>query len=239
MQEDDSDENTQRVRIVLALSLASAAAPAQAVPVTVQLSGTGVALVSCTDGAACDSAALPGVVSFTTTNGTLTVHLGGTASGPPALHPFDMDLAYNLTANAGAGPGAFTIAASVSGLSGTSPGWLALVDGNQTNGATTQFAAYVDAGDTLFGQATPLCGAGPTADTSVHLSCTAGAFGDPSFSLTEVVTVTTLAGITSLSGDALLTAVPEPASFSSSGRGSRGAGLYGAAGLRSSPSDHT
>ena len=146
-----------------------------------------------------------------------------------------MDLAYHLTANSGAGPGVFTIAASVSGLSGASPGWTALVDGNQTNGATTQFAAYVDAGDALFGQATPLCGAGPTGATSVHLSCTAGAFGDPSFSLTEVVTVTTLAGITSLSGDALLTAVPEPASFILLGTGLVGGWLVRRRATKRSP----
>jgi PEP-CTERM motif len=186
------------------------AAQAHALPVTMQFSGTGVATVSCTDGAACDTAALPGVVSFSTTNGILTIQLGGTGAATPALSPFDIDLSYSFIANSGAGAGTFMIAASVSSLSGSVPGWAAMIDGNQTNGATTRFQAFADAGDALFGTGTSLCSAGPTGAPSVHLSCAAGAFSDPSFSLTEVITIATQAGITSVSGDALLSAVPVP-----------------------------
>jgi hypothetical protein len=206
-----------RWAMLLAVGL-SLAMPGPASAIVVQLSGTGVATVSCADGAACDAAALPGVVTLATTNGTVTVQLGGFGSGAPALNPFDMDLTYSLTANAAAGAGTFEIAASANGLNGSILGWDALIDGNQTNGATTAFAAFADASNALFGEGTALCSAGPSGATSVHLSCSSGAFNDASFSLTEVVTINTQPGISVASGDALLTAresrdvpaVPEP-----------------------------
>lgn len=200
------------VTVLLALVL-GLAAQAHAIPLTVQLSGTGLVTVSCVDGAACDGSAVAGIVSFATANGALTVQLGGTGQGTPFLSAFNMDLSYNLGANAGAAT--YQVAVSVSDLSGSVPGWTVMLDGNQTNGATTGFQAFADAGNVLFGTGTALCSAGPTGTPSVHLGCTAGAFSDTSFSLTEVVTIVTQAGTTSVSGDALLTAavVPEPTSL--------------------------
>jgi hypothetical protein len=188
------------------------AAQAHALPITVRLSGGTLATVSCADGAACDGSAVPGIVSFTTANGPLTVQLGGTGQGTPFLSNLNMDLSYNLGANAGAAT--YKVEVSVSDLSGSAPGWTAMVDGNQTNGAMTSFQAFADAGNALFGMGTSLCSAGPTGTPSVHLSCTAGAFSDPSFSLTEVVTIATPAGLTTATGDALLlSTVPEPTSL--------------------------
>jgi hypothetical protein len=208
----------QGIAVIAALVL-GLATEGQALNLTVSLSD-GITTATCADGAACDGSALAGVVAFTSTLGTVNASVGGTGSGAPALAPFDLDLSYNLTATSGAPAKTYTVQISENGLNGSVAGWNGIVDGNQTNSATTAFAAFADASNTLFGTGTSLCSAGPTAATSVHLTCSSGPFGGSAFSLTERITIATQAGITSASGDAMLLArVPEPASLSLMGLG--------------------
>jgi len=181
----------------------------QADNLTVSLSD-GITTATCADGAGCDASALAGVVSFTSVLGTTTVSVGGTGSGTPALAPFNMDLAYNITANSGALARTYTIQVSENNLNGSVGGWNAGVGGTQDNGASTSFAAFADAGNVLFVAGTSLCSAGPTSASPFTLSCSSGAFSDPSFSLTERITIAANAGVTSASGDAQLTSVPGP-----------------------------
>jgi hypothetical protein len=208
----------QGLAVIAALVL-GLATEGQALNLTMSLSD-GITTATCADGAACDASALLGVVAFTSTLGTVTASVGGTGSGAPALGPSDLDLSYNITAISGAPAKTYTIQISENGLSGSVAGWNGIVDGNQTNSASTAFAAFADASNTLFGTGTSLCSAGPSAATSVHLTCSSGPFSGGAFSLTERITVVTQAGITSASGDAmLLTKVPEPASLSVMGLG--------------------
>jgi hypothetical protein len=206
----------QGIAVIAALVL-GLVTEGQAVNLTISLSD-GITTATCADGAACDTSALAGVVAFTSTLGTVNASVGGTGSGAPALALFDLDLNYNLTATSGAPAKTYTVQISENGLNGSVAGWNAIVDGNQTNGATTAFAAFADASNTLFGTGTSLCSAGPSAATSVHLMCSSGPFSDSSFSLTERITVVTQAGITAASGDALAR-IPEPASLSVMGLG--------------------
>jgi hypothetical protein len=194
-------------------------------PVTIEVSGTGIATTSCADGAACDSNPLAGVVQFTAANGALTVSAGGTASGAPQTTTNSVDLNYNISASAGAPAGTYTIAVSQSGLSATNTTWNATVGGAQNNSATTAFASFVDTNNALFVNSQGICSAGPTSANPVGLTCSGGPFSDSQFSLTALVTIATHAGSSNVSGDVLLTAVPEPTSLLLFGSAVAGLGM--------------
>jgi hypothetical protein len=192
----------------LTVVLLASTAAAKADNLTVALTG-GATTLTCADGGLCDTNPVPDIINFNTIFGGVSV--SGIGSGAPELAPFDLDLTYNVTAGAGNPASSFIITVSENNLNGSVPGWDAQVGGTQNNGASTAFAAFADAGNSLFNTSTSLCSAGPTTVSPVGLTCSSGPFSDTSFSLTERVTVLTQAGRTSATGDASLTAaVPGP-----------------------------
>src|SRR5262245_20770537 len=94
--------------------------------------------VTCQDGAACDAAGAPGVVSFTNSVGTITVASIG--SGAPALPALSLDLTWNVTEPAGSPASTYTIMVSQTDLpfnfplGGSGATFSGLAAGTQTNG---------------------------------------------------------------------------------------------------------
>lgn len=111
-------------------------------------------------------------------------------------------------------PGTLVITASVSGL--TAPigleQFLTQFSGNFSGAVTSvSLQSFVDDTNTLFGTGTPLDSLSSSNSPFSKSSLDAAATVNP-FALTEVLTVTT-SGAASLSLDASITAVPEPASL--------------------------
>jgi len=191
----------------------------------------GATFVSCADGAACDTNALPGVVTFTATFASVTVALSGTGSGPPAAIPYTLDITYNVTTLATAAAGTDIISVSLQDfapISGIS--WTGHVGGTNTNGSIATFQSFADAGNTLFGLTTSTCGPVTSGASPFALTCAGGVQNFlANFSQTEVITVVRPnGGITSATGDALQTpSVPEPGTLAL-----LGAALLSAAGFR-------
>ncbi|MPY72000.1 MAG: PEP-CTERM sorting domain-containing protein [Alphaproteobacteria bacterium] len=99
------------------------------------------------------------------------------------------------------------------------------IGGTTTSGGSVSFAAYIDAGNALFGTGTTLFSGGPLTDLAFSelLSGALDGLTDP-FSVTlEVVITHTGAGITT--GNAQLTLLPEPMTTALLGLGLLGAGL--------------
>ena len=170
--------------------------------------------MQCADGAACDTNPLAGVVTVTGLFGTATVAVTNTGTGTPLLAPLNLDLSYNLSANSSNPGGTFVVKVGETNLTATGVSFSGITNGNQGAGDTTAFSAFYDTGNTLFANTSSLCSVGPVSTTIVNLACTSGPVTATGFSLTEAVTLTTPAGSTNASGDALLTPMPDASGFS-------------------------
>jgi hypothetical protein len=140
-----------------------------------------------------------------------------------------MDLSYSLTVPIGSSTSGtiFTIGVSENDLSASNATFSALINGNQSTGMGTAFAAFASTSNTEFG-GTALCSAGPVGTPSVDLMCSSAAFTASNFALTEDVTIidSTQSGGLNASGDARLTTTPEPGTLVMFG-----SGLLGLAGI--------
>ena len=203
---------------VFALALMPATTLADNLTISFQ-QGVGPVL-TCADGAGCDTALLNGAVAFNTSG--LDFNLGGIGAGSPATPAGSLDLSYNLTDTSASAGGTYTLLLTENNVTGPlSPlNFSALDNGNQTANVTTAFTIYADSSNALFGTGTILCSAPVTSTTVVDLACT-GAFtnGNNPYSLTEKIVLTAPRGFASDSGNALLTPVPEPGTLSSLGFG--------------------
>ena len=200
------------VSVLLANVSAVYAAP------TLSFALDGGAAVYCVDGGACDTDATPGVVMMSSTFGgvyTVTVTTGVTK---PALPGTSMDL-NNVTITTMA-PGSHTLQIMFSDTNFTIPGGAAAsFGGTLTNlfglpGSSVSASAYFGSSNTLFDLGT-LIG---TSGTIPVGGAFASNFGGPgptigSYSLTQVLTLSSNGAFTMFSGDFSLAVNPEPASI--------------------------
>jgi hypothetical protein len=130
--------------------------------------------------------------------------VGGTTRGSSATTPFDRDTRDTLASFVFAPERTHTILVSENNLSGSNSGWTGAVGGTQTDRATTVYALFADANNSLFGTGTSLCS--PGASRAFAATCASGPFSGQSFSLTDPNNLTLpKAGFTSA-----LAQAPEP-----------------------------
>jgi hypothetical protein len=198
---------------LLALAFAVSTTSAKADNLTVLLSGPG-GTFTCPDTASCNTSGVPGVITFSTNFGTVTVSLGSIASGSPALNPLNLDLSYNITATSSNPGGTYVVQVGENNLAASGISFSGIANGNQDSGVTTAYSAFYSTGNVLFANGSSLCSAGPVGTTVVNLACSGGPVTATNFSLTEGVTLTVPEGTANASGDAKLTPMPDASGFS-------------------------
>ena len=200
-----------RHTIVQAASVAlllGALPAAHAVP-TLSFSVDGGATITCADGAACDTNAAAGVVAFSQSLGDFTVNVT-TGLSKPMLTGGDpvMDL-NSVNVQVLGGPHTLTIGFSDTGFDIYGGRITASYGGTLSGtGASMEYSAYYDAGDTLFGQGTLIANesSGPGAFSG---SADGGWSPSGPYSVAEIITLKTGGGMTVFSGD-FAVKVPEP-----------------------------
>jgi hypothetical protein len=143
-----------------------------------------------------------------------------TVGNPPSLF---QTVQFTVDSNAA---GTLTLAISEQDLDITQLSQAFLgIGGTTSAGGSVSFAAYIDAGNALFGTGTTLFSGGPLTGLAFSdlLSGAIGGLTDP-FSLTLEVTITH-AGAAITTGNAQLTLLPEPMTTALLGLGLLGAGL--------------
>lgn len=196
-------------------ALLTMSAQAYATP-TLQFTVDGTLVATCADGDACDKSGSPndGVVVFIGSLGIYSVNVV-TGTTKPTLPVFgsssELDLAnFDISAQTG---GTHTLLIEFSEVGYTSLLPFTLNGGGTTTGGQTVAAsAYYSTANTLFDQATPICGIGPMGPGAFAGSCSGAVPLSGPYSLTQRVTFTTsTAG--AFSGDFHLSQIPEPTSL--------------------------
>lgn len=192
--------------VVLALAMSATTAMADNLSVWVS---NGTSTFTCADNAACDGNSLVGAISFTNNFGTFSLGAQGSNIG---LGPFGLDLSFQVT---GAPGDLYQIMVSENDMTGSNLTWVGQISSNSNNSVTTRYMVHAASSNVLFDMPTSsiLCNISSTGTTD-NTTCTAGPFTGTNFSLTDMVRITIPAGTTAtVTGDALLTSVPEPGSL--------------------------
>lgn len=183
--------------------------PAHAVP-TLSFSVDGGAAITCADGAACDTNAAAGVVTFSQSLGDFTVNVT-TGLSKPILTGGGAPLMDLNTVNVQIWGGPHTLQIAFSDTGFDIYGGRITTDYGGTlsgTGASMEYSAYYDAGNTLFGQGT-LIGSGSSGTGAFSGSADGGWSPNAPYSVAEILTLTTGGGMSVFSGDFSVN-VPEP-----------------------------
>ena len=196
------------IQAATAALLAGGVPAAHAIP-TLSFSIDGGATITCADGAACDTNTSAGVVTFSQSLGDFVVNVS-TGLSKPTLTTGAPLIDLN-TVNVQVSGGAHTLQI---GFSDTGfdiyNGRITTDYGGTLNGigASLDYSAYYDAGNTLFGEGT-LIGGGGSGSGAYSGSADGGWSPNAAYSVTEILTLTTGGGMTVFSGDFSVN-VPEP-----------------------------
>jgi len=196
------------IQAATAALLAGLGPTAYAVPM-LSFSIDGGPTITCADGAACDSNSGTGIVAFSQSLGDFSVNVTTGLSKPILTGGAPlMDL---NSVNVQVSGGAHTLQIGFSDTGFDIYGGRITTDyGGTLNGigASLDYSAYYDAGNTLFGQGT-LIGTGGSGPGAYSGSADGGWSPNAAYSVTEILTLTTGGGMTVFSGDFAVN-VPEP-----------------------------
>ncbi|HJY76999.1 MAG TPA: PEP-CTERM sorting domain-containing protein [Burkholderiales bacterium] len=196
------------IQAATAALLAGMVPAAHAIP-TLSFSVDGGPTITCADGAVCDTNASAGVVTFSQSLGDFVVNVS-TGLSKPTLTTGAPLIDLN-TVNVQVTGGAHTLQIGFSDTGFDIYGGRITTDyGGTLNGigASLDYSAYYDAGNTLFGQGT-LIGGGSSGSGAYSGSADGGWSPNADYSVTEILTLTTGGGMTVFSGDFSVN-VPEP-----------------------------
>jgi len=196
------------IQAATAALLAGLVPAAHATP-TLSFSIDGGPTVTCADGAACDSNAGAGIVTISQSLGDLSFNVT-TGLSKPILTGGAPLIDLN-TVDVQVSGGAHTLQIGFSDTDFGIYGGRITTDYGGTlngNGASLDYSAYYDAGNTLFGQGA-LIGTGSSGTGAYSGSADGGWSPNADYSVTEILTLTTGGGLTVFSGDFSVN-VPEP-----------------------------
>jgi PEP-CTERM motif len=196
------------VQAAMAAGLLGLVPAAHAIP-TLSFSVDGGAAITCADGAACDTNAAAGVVTFSQSLGDFSVNVTTGLSKPILTGGSPLMDLNTVNVQIWGGPHTLQIKFSDTGFD-IYGGRITTTYGGTLNGigASMEYSAYYDAGNALFGEGT-LIGTANSGSGAFSGSADGGWSPNDLYSVTPVLTLTTGGGMTVFSGDFAVN-VPEP-----------------------------